>query len=365
MSFLKLLSVLAVAVLVTAQHPPEGPSFDLNRHMQCRGCVLQGLQWCAKSSASDYDGSCIKITEHCESGAVATTQAAGCPNDTPASKRSCSLCVFDAYSWCQDRRFPRDEYAGHCVAAPNMSTPGQQQAPTSNPNEHANPAAGQKGPEGHNSEEGDDGNNELDSAICGEGARLILRPQACATALNPPRHPDDDDDHDHDHDGDHDGPQQDKKHRWAHAKGAMIAFGIFKVALIVTCLCCCCRKKCRQRCRERCHRWHHHYHGLPEQQVNSTVANPNGSAVALNGGCSFVGGSEDQQVQQAMAASLKPQATIASAPAPVNVMVNIPASTDRKDRNGVEMMHHYPGAAYPSLANSAGYMPVQTHPADV
>lgn len=126
----------------------------------------------------------------------------------------------------------------------------------------------------------------------------------------------------------------------------MIAFGIFKVALIVTCLCCCCRKKCRQRCRERCHRWHHRYHGLPEHQVTSTVANPNGSAVALNGGCSFVGGSaEEQQVQQAMAAALKPQPTIASAPAPVNVMVNIPAhaSNDRKD---VEMMqHHYPGAA--------------------
>lgn len=122
--------------------------------------------------------------------------------------------LFRLFVQCQDRRFPRDEYAGRCVAAPNMSTPGQQQPPSNEPNtkpaQPVNPSEGQ-GQEQDGEEE--EGNNELDSAVCGEGARLILRPQGCATALNPPRHPDNDNDDDDDNDhpnGDHDGSHHGK-----------------------------------------------------------------------------------------------------------------------------------------------------------
>jgi hypothetical protein len=188
--------------------------------------------------------------------------------------------------------------------------------------------------------------------MCAEDSQLIYQPHECAAATIP-RH-----------------EEERWQRNWHPSKGLMIAFGILKFVLI-TALVCCCVRKCRRCCKERCQQWRERHCGQGGCHNNS---NSNGANVAVQPGCNYVGTTEEQQLQQALANSMN-QASMpvnqqnsnliaASAPMqpqPIHVTVNMPSS-DRKDNNnsGVEMHAVNPNAVYPSLkTNKAGYTQLQ------
>jgi len=363
MSTFKVLVILALATIVVAQeiekeHRKREHEPDFSLHIQCRGCLLQGRKWCAKGEGSDYDGTCKLTSETCETGTSAVAKIEACPNDAPSSKHSCSSCVLDGYSWCQDKMRLRDEYAGRCVSYPNGPNPWQ-------PHQASPPADRKPDADANENHEtlGSTGAADHDSAdwgMCADDTQLVFVPQECANAMMERQ------------DGKW-GPEE-----WHGKAGWMIAFGVLKFVLI-TALVCCCVKKCRRRCKERCAQWREkHCRGSASACHNGQNNNNSGAGVSVQDGCSYVGVPEDQQLAQALANSVQHNNMMNNSNsnnnsnppalnpnlAPINVTVNLPGSSDRKDNtHGVQMHTVNPNNAYPSLkTNKDGYAQLQQIP---
>jgi len=302
----------------------------------------------------------------CDAAAKSVTQLSACPNDAPAEKRSCLLCVQDGYSWCQDASRELDEYAGRCVSFPNgpnpwiphtvkpakvVKTQGEgEEEPVNPPVDPTKPGEGEE--EGPEEGEEEDENEDDDSwGMCGPEQELIYQAQDCPAVVL---------------------ANGADWHRWEggpHA-GWWIALGVLKFILIGALVCCCCRR-CRRRCKERCQAWRERRCGRWQAQAAQggqggccqTTPQQQQGGVTVQDGCSFVGGApvvsqEEQQLQQALAASfVAPSAPHHQAPP---AAVHVAVSVDRKD-GVVEMQPQ--GQAYPSLnANRNGYAPVQQIP---
>eukprot|EP00469_Lotharella_globosa_P009769 CAMPEP_0167786480 /NCGR_PEP_ID=MMETSP0111_2-20121227/8822_1 /TAXON_ID=91324 /ORGANISM="Lotharella globosa, Strain CCCM811" /LENGTH=304 /DNA_ID=CAMNT_0007677879 /DNA_START=216 /DNA_END=1130 /DNA_ORIENTATION=+ len=79
------------------------------------------LGWCpsgnGSAAASDANGKCVELDAPCSQPLITSRDA--CPGDEPSSKKSCTLCTLDAYTWCPDLDAASEvinEYEGRCLA---------------------------------------------------------------------------------------------------------------------------------------------------------------------------------------------------------------------------------------------------------
>jgi len=125
--YILLLVLLGFMASADARKHNHRRAGDMDRafvlHAQCRGCVASSVngqiwKWCGSPGAtSDKQGYCTIASSSCASEApVEVLNVQSCPSDKPASKDSCSSCLYDGYVWCQDPSRPWDEQAGACIA---------------------------------------------------------------------------------------------------------------------------------------------------------------------------------------------------------------------------------------------------------
>jgi hypothetical protein len=307
------------------------------RHVQCRSCVTLGMpggkgkhnnnvemKWCAAPGAkNDGMGKCIPKTEVCAVDHVEIFGAASCPNDVPESKPTCSLCVLDGYTWCQDRSVEWDEYSGSCVAAP-PSLLGEE-----SPNDDVPPPMdGETDSSVADSSTGGDQPQPRPGCPCAGKGKVIRRLDQCASFANQGKH----------------GWQKMK----SHAKWAWIV----PVALCV-CLTCCCKRRCKRRCqqrreqwRQRCEQWQQRCgQGRCGQAANAaTAANASSSpAPALASGCASYPGAVS--------------VAVSSTPTPIAVPVVV--ATPASAATAPLLYSHDPQPAYIIPATTTSVAPVE------